>query len=227
MTGKEKQGFLQGYRYALKLTATVQLCKCQNPLNYIHLIEIAINLKILPSSSPIFLGIDHKNILWPTLQMIGFSVPYPAIFSRKGHRDQKEVEKHFLFLPFLSAITSHPSVQSYFYSHPGFIKPQHKNRPIHPPFWVFSLKALMSGRVKPGSDNLPYSPFLAFLPLWASDMTLRANRRVAPLLLHTSFMSFYKQCTLHWISLEPKVLNVPFHFSQTQWHRHRLGGAWT
>lgn len=148
---KREQGFLQGYRYALKLTATVQLCKCQNPLNYIHLIEIAINLKILPSSSPIFLGIDHKNILWPTLQMIGFSVPYPAIFSRKGHRDQKEVEKHFLFLPFLSAITSHPSVQSYFYSHPGFIKPQHKNRPIHPPFWVFSLKALMSDRVKPGS----------------------------------------------------------------------------
>lgn len=79
MTGKEKQGFLQGYRYALKLTVTVQLWKCQNPLNYIHLIEMAINLKILPSSSPIFLGIDHKNILWPTLSKIGLRPPFQKV----------------------------------------------------------------------------------------------------------------------------------------------------
>lgn len=144
--GKREQGFLQGYRYALKLTVTVQLWKCQNPLNYIHLIEMAINLKILPSSSPIFLGIHNKNILWPTLSMIGLRSPFQKVSlshiqSSPAERDieaKKKWRNSFSSSPFLSAIRSHPSVQSYFYSHPGFIKPQHKYRSIHPVLGVQS-----------------------------------------------------------------------------------------
>lgn len=117
--GKREQGFLQGYSYALKLTVTAQLWKYQNPLNYIHLTETAINLKILPSSSPIFLGIDHKNILWPTLSMIGLRPPFQKVSlshiqPSPAERDIKAKKKwrKFLFLPLSLCFRSHPSVQS-------------------------------------------------------------------------------------------------------------------
>lgn len=109
---EKRTGFLQGYSYALKLTVTAQLWKYQNLLNYIHLTETAINLKILPSSSPVFLGIDHKNILWPTLSMIGLRPPFQKVSlshiqpspAERDIKAKKKWRNSFSFSPFLSAL---------------------------------------------------------------------------------------------------------------------------